>query len=298
MLSDYKVFDGHCDSVTIKNLLHTKGQLRICDMEKYPGYIQVFAICAVDEPAYSFVKHHIKRYDRLVHNWRLEKILSKNDLKNASYGAILALEGADALHSSVSALRRFYNMGVRLLTLTWNHNNAVASSIESQVDNGLCDFGRKIVKECENLGVVIDLSHIGVKGFYDVAEIAQKPFVCSHSNSRAVYEHKRGLTDDQFKILVKKGGVSGINFAPYFLGENAGIEDIVRHIEHFCSLGGEKSIGLGSDFDGIEYMPRGCSGADFMTVIAEALLKNNYREETVRDILYGNFYRVFREILK
>ena len=158
--------------------------------------------------------------------------------------------------------------------------------------------GKKVVKECENMGIMIDLSHIGEKGFYDVAEIARKPFICSHSNSRAVYEHKRGLTDAQFKILVERGGVSGINFAPFFLGEKADVTDIVRHIEHFCSLGGEKNIGIGSDFDGIEYMPDGCNGAEFMNTIAEELLKNNYSEETVRNIIYNNFVRVFKKVLK
>ncbi len=297
MLSDYKVIDGHCDSVSVKNLLHTKTQLNPRDMKKYRGYIQVFAICAATKhPPYLFNKRMIEHYDRLVHSWDIEKILTADDLDNVKYGGILAIEGADAIHN-LSQLRMFYDKGVRLITLTWNNDNDIATGIMSEEDNGLSDFGRLVVKECEELGIVIDLSHISVKSFYDVAEIATKPFVCSHSNSRTVYEHKRGLSDDQFKVLIEKGGVSGINFAPYFLGENASVKDILLHIEHFCSLGGGKNIGLGSDFDGIEYMPEGCSGAKFMDVIAEELLKNNYSEDTVRDILCNNFMRVFRQIL-
>ncbi len=297
MLSDYRVFDGHCDTITVKNLLHTKTNLNPRDMYKYPGYIQVFAICAVGKPSYLHNRRFIKRYDRLVYNWGIEKILTADDLDWVDYGGILAIEGADSIHN-LSSIRMFYDFGVRLFTLTWNNNNAISSAIMSESDNGLTGFGRMVVKECENLGIMIDLSHISEKGFYDVAEAAKKPFICSHSNSRAVYEHRRGLSDEQFKILVEKGGVSGINFAPYFLGENAGVEDIVRHIEHFCSLGGEKNIGIGSDFDGIECMPLGCNGAEFMNTIAEELLKNNYSEDTVSDILYNNFVRIFKKILK
>lgn len=296
MLSDYKVFDGHCDSITVKNLLHTKTNLNPRDMYKYPGYIQVFAICPAGKPSYLHNRRFIKRYDRIVFNWGIEKILSADDLDRVDYGGILALEGADSIHN-LSAIRMFYDLGVRLFTLTWNNNNAISSAIMADKDNGLTDFGRMVVKECENLGIMVDLSHISEKGFYDVAEIARKPFICSHSNSRAVFEHKRGLTDDQFKTLVGKGGVSGINFAPYFLGDDPSVKDILLHIEHFCSLGGEWNIGLGSDFDGIEYMPNGCSGAKFMNVIAEELLKNNYSEAVVKGIMYDNFARVFKEIL-
>ena len=297
MRSDYRVFDGHCDSVSVKNLLHTKTQLDPRDMKKYPSYIQVFAICPEAKyPPYLFTSRMIERFDRLVHKWGISKILTAEDLDNTQYGGILAIEGADAVRN-VSHVDMFYKRGVRLITLTWSNDNAIANGIRAEVDNGLTGFGRKVVRRCEDLGIVIDLSHISVKSFYDVAEIATKPFVCSHSNARAVYEHKRGLSDDQFKVIAEKGGVSGINFAPYFLGEDASIKDILLHIEHFCSLGGEWNIGLGSDFDGIEYMPNGCTGAKFMNTIAEELLKNNYSEAVVKGIMYDNFYRVFKEIL-
>ena len=298
MLSDYKVFDGHCDSITVKNLLHTKTNLSPRDMYKYPGYIQVFYICCErGTRAYEHNRRYIKRYDRLIYNWGIEKILTRDDLIKVQYGGILGLEGADSVNN-IASLRMFYNLGVRSLTLTWNNNNSVATTIKSEEDCGLTSFGRKVVNECENLGIMIDLSHISEKSFYDVAEIAENPFICSHSNSRKVYEHDRGLTDNQFKTLVEKGGVSGINFAPYFLGEDASVKEILLHIEHFCSLGGEKNIGLGSDFDGIEYMPKGCTGAKFMQAIAEELLKHNYKEETVKDIMHNNFMRVFKRILK
>lgn len=298
MRSGFEVFDAHCDTLTVKRLFHTKTHLSVRDMKRYRRYIQVFAICADGESAFLHAQRHIKKYDRLLKKWGIAHIGSADDLKNTSFGAILALEGADALNGRIGALRMFYNQGVRLLTLTWNNNNAAASSITSQEDNGLTEFGRKLVRECERMGIVTDLSHIGDRGFYDVCEIAKKPFVCSHSNSRDVCDVKRNITDAQFSEIIKRRGVCGINFFGDFLGGKKDIDSIYSHIEHFCALGGAENIGLGSDFDGIKMMPGDCSGASYMEKIAEKLLMHNYSEKTLRAILYDNFYRVFGEILK
>ena len=298
MRSDFEVFDTHCDTLTVKGLFHTKTQLRLKDIKRYKKYVQVFAICADGNPAFLHAKRHIRKYNTLIKKWGMERIEKREDLKNAQFGALLALEGADALYGSLSALDFFYKEGVRLLTLTWNFNNAAASSITASEDNGLSAFGKKLVRACEKKGIVIDLSHIGDKGFYDVCEISEKPFICSHSNSRTAFDVKRNITDGQFCEIVKRGGVCGINFYSEFLGEKKNIDGIFSHIEHFCALNGEKNIGLGSDFDGIKSMPIDCTGASYMENIAENLLMHNYSEKTVNNILWGNFYRVFDEILK
>lgn len=298
MRSDFEVFDAHCDTLTAKGLFHTKTHLRLRDIKRYKKYIQVFAICADENPPFLHAKRHIRKYNALIKKWGMERIERRQDLKNAQYGAFLALEGADALHDSLSALDFFYKEGVRLLTLTWNLSNAAASSITAKEDNGLSDFGKRLVRACEKKGIVIDLSHISDKGFYDVCEISEKPFVCSHSNSRTIADVKRNITDRQFTEIVKRGGVCGINFYSEFLGENKNIDGIYAHIEHFCALGGEKSIGLGSDFDGIKSMPEDSKGASYMEKIAQNLLMHNYSEKTVNNILWGNFYRVFDKIIK
>lgn len=299
MHSDYKVFDAHCDTVAVKNLYSAKTHLNPQHMKEYDGYIQVFAICTDKKMAYSNAVHYINRFERLCKKWGIEHIKNAQDLKCAKYGAILSLEGADALYSNISALKLFYNKGVRLLTLTWNNDNAAASSITAKNDNGLTSFGKRLVRECEKMGVMIDLSHIGDKGFFDVCDTITKPFVCSHSNSRSVNPcAKRNITDIQFKELIKHGGVCGINLYGEFLGKDKNIDAVFSHIEHFCSLGGVENIGIGSDFDGIDYLPPDCSGARYMDKIAHKLLKNNYKESYVRGILYDNFYRVFRQVLK
>lgn len=296
----YKVFDAHCDTVTVKNLFHTKTQFNRAHMKKYDGYIQVFAICADGKRAYNNAIRSIKRFDLLLKKWGIKKIENACDIKNAEYGGILALEGADAI-CNVSALKFFYDKGVRLLTLTWNNSNKVASGIEEKEDKGLSEFGKKIVAECEKMGIVIDLSHIGDKGFYDVCDVLKRPFICSHSNSRTINPlEKRNITDRQFKEIIKHNGVCGINLYGKFLGgnENADIDSVFSHIEHFCSLGGTENIGIGSDFDGIGYMPKDCSGARYMDKIAQTLLMHNYSETDVNKILYENFSRVFCEILR
>ncbi|MBR1969361.1 MAG: dipeptidase [Clostridia bacterium] len=296
MRSNFDIFDCHADTVTIKNLFHTKSHLNVRDMKKYHRYIQVFALCSENGYAYSHAVHHIKRFERMIKLWRLEKITDKDSLLNAQFGAILALEGSDALAGRISALRRFYDKGVRIITLTWNNNNAAASSCGDSENGGLTSFGKRLIKECEKLGVVVDLSHSGDKTFFDAAEIATKPFICSHSNSRSITNVKRNITDEQFREITRLDGCVGVNFYHEFL-ENGNLSSIVHNIEHFCALGGENNIGLGSDFDGIDYMPEDCRGATYMEDIASELLRLNYSEETVRKILFGNFMRVFSAVL-
>lgn len=298
MHSDYRIFDAHCDTVKMKNLYSAKTHLNPYHMKKYDGYTQVFAICIEGKREYSNAVHHIKRFEMLCKKWGIAQIKTANDLKCKKYGGILALEGAEAI-ANISALRLFYNKGVRLLTLTWNNDNAVASGIMAQNDKGLTPFGKRLVQECEKLGIIIDLSHIGDKGFFDVCDIIENPFICSHSNSRSVNPlAKRNITDTQFKELIKHDGVCGINLYREFLGADKNVDAVFSHIEHFCSLGGVGNIGIGSDFDGIQYLPVDCNGAKYMDTIAQKLLRNNYRESHVRGILYDNFYRVFRQVLK
>ena len=291
-----KVFDCHCDTVTLKNLNHTNSQLKKRDIKRYDSYTQVFAICSENGYAYSHAVENIRKFRFLMKKWGIEHITDKNSLKNARYGGILALEGADAFFSNLTSLDYFYNRGVRLVTLTWNNNNAVATSVTEKNDKGLTDFGKSFVKRCGELGIVVDLSHIGDKGFYDVCECLDKPFICSHSNSRSICNHPRNITDEMFSCIIKKGGVTGINFYKSFLG-NGKADDVLKHIEHFCSLGGAKNIGMGSDFDGISQMPEGCRGASFFYEIAESLLRLNYSEKIVNDILHGNFLRLFEKII-
>lgn len=292
-----KVFDAHCDTLLSKDIHTGKSQLRKDDVLKYKNYIQVFSICAETNYAYTKTIHFIKRFERIARDWNMEVIKDAAALNSAKYGAILALEGADAIHDNLSAIDLFYKKGVRLITLTWNNGNSVSSSIADDSDRGLTPFGKEFVKKCVKKHIAVDLSHISDKGFYDVCNITDAPLICSHSNSRTVNKAaKRNITDDQFKELIRRGGVTGINFYPLFLGGSADINAVIKHTEHFCSLGGEKNIGMGSDFDGISQMPTGCEGAMFFYNIANELLRLGYGESTVNGILYGNMHGFFNRV--
>jgi len=166
---------------------------------------------------------------------------------------------------------------------------------------GLTVLGRKAVKKCNSLGILIDVSHASDKTFYDIAELSKKPFVATHSNSRFVCAHRRNLDDEMLKTIAKSNGLAGINYFSDFLVEKeqnreAGVDDIIRHIEHMASLTGTKHIGLGSDFDGVD--KAALSDVSAVKEIINALLKLNYSEQAVKDICAGNMIRILREVLK
>ena len=212
----------------------------------------------------------------------------------------MSIEGGEGIYS-LAHLRNFYRLGVRIIALTWNFSNHIASgALETDETRGLTEFGKLVVAEMNRLGIFADVSHLNDKSFYDVAEYSNKPIIASHSNARAVCRSKavcpveRNLTDDQFEIIKKSGGCVGINFCPDFLNESgkADIEDIIRHIEHFMSLGGEDNVGIGADFDGIDSTPDGINGVEDIYKIFDRLLQKGYTENQIEKISHKNFERI------
>lgn len=170
--------------------------------------------------------------------------------------AFLTIEEGAALKGKLENLRIFHRLGVRLITLTWNYPNEIGfpNTLEPHEDKGLTDFGRELVGEMNRMGMLVDVSHLSDKGFYDVAALSQKPFVASHSNARAMTRHSRNLTDDMIRLLAEKGGITGLNFSKKFLGDSdiSRIEDMVRHVKHIYNVGGIDVVAIGTDFDGIK----------------------------------------------
>ena len=242
------------------------------------------------------VRTLIKRFNGETKN--VHVIKSAADLENAAgVSVILGIEGGEGAEGSLHRLEELFGEGVRLMTLTWNHKNEI-SGTAFEKSGGLTPFGKKAVLKMQELHMMVDVSHLSDEGFYDVAEITSKPFIASHSNSRTVCPHFRNLTDDQFKVLINRGGVAGINLCPDFLGADPSVDSVVRHIEHFASLGGENNIGIGADFDGIDSLPRGISGTEDLYKVFDRLLSLNYSQEQVDKIAFSNMYRVFSEVLK
>lgn len=199
---------------------------------------------------------------------KLQRILNYSDIKrcvqNGKTGILLTIEDGGVLFGEICRLHSFYELGIRLITLTWNHENEIGypNSVHPQeMQLGLKKFGFELIEEMVRLRMVVDVSHLSDGGFWDVAGVMKRfgrPFVASHSNAREIALHPRNLTDEMIRCLSACGGIMGLNFAPHFLnaqepknGESR-ISDMVRHIMHIYRVGGEEVLSVGSDFDGIE----------------------------------------------
>lgn len=288
---EYSVFDAHCDTLCHvldfnKSLIKNDCHVDIERMSGYKSYTQVFA-CFID-PVYKSCAY--------------ERCMNLIDAFHsfAPEGSVLSIEGGEPI-TSLSALRSFHMLGVRIIALTWNHSNHIASgAAETDSTRGLTEFGKSVIDEMNRLNMLVDVSHLNDKSFYDIAEYSGRPIIATHSNSRSVCRSRmacpveRNLTDDQFNIICKSGGCVGINFCPDFLNESgsADIDDIIKHIEHFMALGGENHIGIGADFDGVDRLPRGIDGCESTYKVFERLLQLNYSDEQVEKISHGNFERV------
>lgn len=287
-----KIFDAHCD--TLQKICEQRKETHLKLSEIKDGYIQVFAaFCSEEKSAWQYVNRLIDAYDSL----ETEKIMGFKDvsLEGKEVKAILSVEGGECIGDDLSRLDILWSRGVRMMTLTWNFDNKIASGALSEKDNGLSDFGKKVIRRMERLKIAVDVSHLGEKSFYDCMEFVKRPVAASHSNSRAVCDNKRNLTDRQFEEIVKNKGIVGVNFYPPFLNKDAaaGIEDIIRHIDHFLMLGGEDCIGIGSDFDGVSHLPSGLESTEGLYTLAERLY-TNYGMKISDKILYGNFLQFFK----
>jgi len=216
--------------------------------------------------------------------------------KERKTGVFLSVEGAELLNCDLWYLEMAHRAGVRMLGLTWNYQNALSGSHAQHPEMGLTALGKEFVLRCEELGIIVDVSHLSPRGFWDVTEVLEIPFVASHSNSAKIWNHSRNLTNAQFLAIKRARGVCGINLYADFLGENPDIDTVIAHIEHFLSLGGEKCIAIGADFDGCDRLPAGIEGVQDVHKIAERLLQKNFPEALIYDIFYNNLKRVVGEI--
>ncbi len=309
------IVDAHCDTLTKifdtgKKLYSNDCNLDIERMRKRGKYVQFFA--AFIHPKY-YRGYTIKRAIELIDRFYEECKICSDDImiccnyndimmaiNSGRVAAILSIEGGEALQGSLAALRILYKLGVRSLCLTWNHRNEIADGVAEDVSGGgLTNFGRKVIEEMNKLGMLIDLSHISERGFWDVMTLSQHPVILSHSNAKAICNNRRNLTDEQILEVKKNRGVIGINLYPYFLNEqgNLIITDIIKHIEYIISLTGENHIGIGADYDQDEPVFDEIDGVEYIDNILEELLKMNYSYNTVEKIAGDNFLRVINEVM-
>ncbi len=203
---------------------------------------------------------------------------------------ILSVEDARILNGDISRLKSLYDAGIRILTLLWSGDSCIGGAFNT--DNGLTDFGKTVVRECIELGIIPDISHASLKSSYEVFDICNEkiPVIASHSDSYEVHHHSRNLTDEQFIYIKKSNGLVGINLCCEHLGINdneASIRTVMRHIEHYLELGGEDTVCFGCDFDGAD-TPAEFPNISSLFFIAEEMSKLNYSYELIDKIFYSN----------
>jgi membrane dipeptidase len=300
----YKICDAHCD--TIEFLTDSKDDLKINDrhlslehMLKYEGYIQCFAAW-IDREHENSLQRALNMFDAFFKEYEKNKDImelvkdsvSLNSVLNSGkIGAMLTVEDARALCGDINNLYKLYDIGVRAMTLTWNHDNDICCGTFTENDTGLTSFGREVVCEMNKLGMIVDVSHLSRKSFWDVLNITKKPIMASHSNSYKIYPHPRNLDDEQIKAVIKNNGFIGINIYPDFIANKdfVSINDILLHIEHILSLGGESVLGLGTDFDGIPTLPCEIKNAGDLYRIFDKMKEKGYENSLIDKISHKNF---------
>lgn len=213
-------------------------------------------------------------------------------VKNGKAAALLSIEGADLLECDIGRLDTAYRWGVRLMNPVWNRANILSGTNSEDSERGLSVKGKDFIREMERRNIYADVSHLSDAGFWDLVRIAQRPILASHSNSRAVFPHRRNLTDDQFRAIRDSGGVVGLNLYLHFTGTQGTMEELVRHAEHFLELGGEKTLCIGGDLDGCEALAAGISGIQDLPKLYEALFQRGYDKQLLEDLFWNNLRRI------
>jgi len=230
-------------------------------------------------------------------------------MERGTLAAILHMEGVEALGKDLDALGVLYEAGLRSLGPVWSRSNAFGHGVPFNFPDspdtgpGLTDAGKELVRLCNQLGIMVDLSHMNEKGFWDVAEISQAPLVATHSGAHALCRSPRNLTDDQLQAIGDSGGIVGVNFARAFLRKDGlgdrktSLTEIVRHVEYIGEKIGEDHVALGSDFDGTE-VPQDLADASGLQKLLEAMRERGTRGKVLKKIAHGNWLRILKKTWK
>jgi membrane dipeptidase len=218
--------------------------------------------------------------------------------------ALLAIEGGEALEGDIGVLRMLYRLGVRVLTLTHFPRNELGDGSRDDAGSHLTAFGVEVVEEMTRLGMIIDISHLNERGFWDVMERTTRPIIASHSNCKALCNHHRNLTDAQIEALAATGGVINLSYCGGFIKEGVtretldmvGLDDWLDHVDHVIDLVGPDYVGLGSDFDGGCGFP-GMDDISQVPRVTRGLVARGYADAEITKILGGNNLRVFKDVL-
>jgi membrane dipeptidase len=222
-------------------------------------------------------------------------------------GFLLSIEGSASIDERLSLLRTYSRLGLRAIALTHNPRNIFAEGCVENRTTGLSNAGKNLIREIDSLPLILDLSHVNERCFFEALDIYQKPPIVSHSNARAVHDHFRNLSDEQINLVAKKSGVIGLNFMSLFTHQDikqASVEHLIDHLDHMVSISGIDHVGLGPDYT--DYLPppdqqvyvKGSENITEFSNMRNALSKRGYGDQDIDKIMGENFIRVFREVLE
>lgn len=252
------------------------------------------------EMADSFQSQLVKNASTLAHARTIAEIQEANAA--GKFAGIYGVEGGYSIEGDLNKLITLYNLGARYMTITWNNSTSWATSAADPLSatKGLSDFGKQVIKTMDSLGMIIDVSHTGIKTIEDILATTKNPIIASHSGVRALRNHTRNLTDDQIIKIAQSGGVIGVVFYTSFLSSasrsSVNIDTVIKHIDYIKNLVGIDYIAIGADYDGGITAPVGLEDVSKMPALTLALLKHGYSPADVRKILGENFLRVFKQV--
>lgn len=307
---NYPVFDLHCDTalamlnremVQEKGLRKNECHIDLERASKLKGYAQCFAcfttsweelpkgltVSDLFEREMVAVLSEVEKNSDLISLAFAPKDVQQN-LEKGKMSAILTIEGPAGFGFDPALLEDLYKVGFRISTLTWNEKNALAGS--HVTGGGLTDLGKVYFREAQRLGMLVDVSHLSDEAFWDMMKITEAPIIATHSNSRAMCDISRNLTDDMFRAICETGGVVGMNlYAAFLAKENVTLDTVCDHIFHFMEMDpAGKHIALGGDLDGCEALPAGFTGIDSYNALAELLNQRGLDEKTIMNIYWNN----------
>jgi len=323
------IADLHCDTLSALYTKERQGEavslmkndlrLDIQKMNKGKYLLQNFAVYVdwgEEENPYACAKEQIrlfmeqmKRHGDSIRQARTFREMEENR-KAGRITAVLTLEEGEICQGSQEKLKELYDAGARMMTLTWNYENSYGSPavlderrICAREHKGLTETGISFLESMEQLGMIVDVSHLSDEGIADVLKITKKPIAASHSNARSLCPHPRNLTDGQICSIAERGGIIGVNYYGKFLADKqengiyfSKIDDIVRHISYIADLGGISCVGLGSDFDGTNDNPD-LKDASYMEVLACALKKQGFKSSEIEAVCFKNVWNFYKEML-
>ena len=313
---NFPVFDLHCDtafamlSSTYDNACSLRKNDLHIDLERaseLPGYAQCFACFTSDSqtlplpisPEVLFTREiaaitaAVNQNNNVIAQAFSAEEIEKN-LESGKMSAILTIEGTAGFGYEPELLQGLYDLGFSITTLGWNEKNSLTGS--HLTGGGLTLKGVEYVRRAQKLGMIVDVSHISDEAFWDVMNITNAPIIASHSNSRAIWDVSRNLTDEMFIAICKTGGVVGINLYAGFLGEQPDLDTVCDHICHFLELDTDgKHIALGGDLDGCDVLPAGFSGVQDYPKLVDRLLSRGISSSVVQDIFWNNAIGVVKK---